>query len=429
MREPETGRALLVAVELPTASPAAGPGQAAAGALDELAQLAVTAGLEPAEQVSQSRSAPDPAYYVGSGKVAELASLGERLGCSHLLFDDELSPVQARNLEQATDLEVLDRTQLILRIFAGRARSHEGKLQVELAQLTYELPRLTGRGTALSRLGGGLFTRGPGETKLEADRRVIRARISDLRRQITDLRRHRALHRAGRSRVPLPVASLVGYTNAGKSTLLNALTGATVVAEDKLFATLDPTTRALTVPGGLRVLLTDTVGFIRKLPHSLVAAFRATLEEVAAADLLLHVVDAAAPEAAAQAATVREVLVDAGAGEVPAITVLNKADAADPIELGRLARGFPDAVTVSARTGRGLERLAEAIAYNLRRWVEDLRILIPYHRADLLAALHDHGEVSHQDFGPAGVQVTASVYRGLAARIRQQLTSETPPCP
>ena len=434
-----SARALLVAVELPPPRPRAEadlpsdssrdtePAIAAAESLAELGRLAVTAGLEPAHSVLQRRAAPDPAYFLGSGKAAELRELAAELGCEFLLFDDELSGVQARNLEEATGLEVLDRTQLILRIFASRAQTREGKLQVELALLLYELPRLTGHGTEMSRLGAGLYTRGPGETRLEAQRRTIRTRLADLKREIEELRRHRTLHRAHRRRIPLPVVSLVGYTNAGKSSLLNALTGADVLAEDKLFATLDPTTRRLSLPGGIQALVTDTVGFLRKLPHPLVAAFRATLEEVVESDLLIVVVDAGSELAAEQAATVRQVLAEAGAAELPSVVALNKADLVAPVDLGRLRHEFPGSLAVSAVTGQGLAELREAVAYALRSWQEQVKLLIPYDRGEILAAAHEHGEVISEDWREDGVEVEVSLERAMAARLRKQLQEETVP--
>jgi len=432
-------QALLVAVELPSPRPRAEadrtsdnsgdtePAIAAAESLAELGRLAFTAGLEPTRSVLQRRAAPDPAYFVGSGKAAELRELAAELDCKFLLFDNELSGVQARNLEEATGLEVLDRTQLILRIFANRAQTREGKLQVELALLLYELPRLTGHGTEMSRLGGGLYTRGPGETRLEAQRRTIRTRIADLKREIEELRRHRTLHRAHRRRIPLPVVSLVGYTNAGKSSLLNALTGADVLAEDKLFATLDPTTRRLSLPGGIQALVTDTVGFLRKLPHPLVAAFRATLEEVVESDLLIMIIDASSELAAEQAATVRQVLAEAGAAELPSVVALNKADLLDAVDLARLRHEFPGSLAVSAVTGQGLTELREAVAYALRSWQEQVKLLIPYDRGEILAAAHEHGEVISEDWREDGVEVEVSLERAMAARLRKQLQEETVP--
>jgi GTP-binding protein HflX len=267
----------------------------------------------------------------------------------------------------------------------------------------------------------GQFTRGPGETRLEANRRVIRTRVSDLRREIEQLRRHRSLQRHGRRRIPLPLVSLVGYTNAGKSSLLNALTAAGVLAEDQLFATLDPTTRGVDLPDGGRVLLTDTVGFIRKLPHSLVAAFRATLEEVAEADLLLHIIDVSSPLAAEQAAVVQSVLSEAGAAEVPMIPVLNKIDLCDPADVERIARLFPGSVAVSAQTRVGVPDLLASIAYQLRDWREEVRVVIPYALTDLVALLHERGEVSETSYGEAGVTVTATVDRRTAALVLRRL--------
>lgn len=419
----ENGRTILVGLETGCGRP---EGEAAMPRIEEslaeLARLAQTAGLCPVRRVIQRRDTPDSAFFVGRGKAEQLAAAAGEDGCRWLVFDDELSGVQLRNLEELTGCEILDRTQLILGIFAMRARSREGKFQVQLAELLYRLPRLTGRGGELSRLGGGIGTRGPGETQLEADRRAIRTRISSLRREIGALRRHRALHREGRRRIPLPVIALVGYTNAGKSTLLNRLTGATVRAEDRLFATVDPTTRGFRLPEGGRVLLTDTVGFIRKLPHTLVAAFRATLEEAVEADLLWHVIDISHPEAVRQAEVVCEVLEEIGAGGRPVVHVLNKVDLAGLApEAQRVRRRFPAAPAVSALTGEGLSSLLEATAYALRDWYEELSALIPYRRGDLLSVLHDRGRVESEVFEAEGVRVRAVVDKTVAARIRSEL--------
>ncbi len=421
------GRALLLGVDLPRSQhKATEPVIATEESLAELARLAETAGYEPVRVITQRRDAPDPAHFVGSGKIDEIRAAAEESECDVLLFDHELSGIQARNLEEGTGLRVLDRTQLILEIFAARAQSKEGRLQVDLARLMYELPRLTGHGAEMSRLGAsaGQYTRGPGETRLEADRRVIRSRLSDLRKEIEELRKHRSLHRQSRRRIPMPVISVVGYTNAGKSTLLNALTGSEVLAEDKLFATLDPTTRGVDLPGGGRALVTDTVGFIRRLPHQLVAAFRATLEEVAEADLLIHVIDASSPIAAEQATVVRTVLTETGAADVPVIVALNKADALDAADAERLRRLFPGAVLISALTGAGLDDLLEAVSFELRQWREDVHLVIPYDSSDLAALLHETGEVRSETFGPAGVEIHASVDRGTAARVRKQLAQK-----
>ena len=323
--------------------------------LEELAQLALTAGANVVGRSVQRLQRPTPAYYVGRGKVEELASLRHRLGYGTIIFDDELSPSQQRNLEDALQIKVLDRTALILDIFAQHARTREGALQVELAQHEYLLPRLAGQWTHLERLEGAIGTRGPGETQLETDRRLIRRRIQRLKRQLEEVRQQRALYRRRRARQGVAVASLVGYTNAGKSTLMRALSGADVLVEDKLFATLDPVTRRISLPQGGAFLLTDTVGFIQKLPTQLVAAFRATLEELSEASLLLHVVDITHPDAAEQAQTVEDTLADLGLADKPSITVFNKAD---------LICG-PDGLPIE-----GLESLGEARA-SLRYWRPD----------------------------------------------------------
>jgi GTP-binding protein HflX len=338
--------------------------------LEELAQLALTAGADVVGRCVQRLARPTSAYYVGRGKVQELASLRHRLGYSTVIFDNELSPSQQRNLEDALQIKVLDRTALILDIFAQHAHTREGALQVELAQHEYLLPRLAGQWTHLERLEGAIGTRGPGETQLETDRRLIRGKIQRLKRQLEEVRRQRALYRRRRARQGASVVSLVGYTNAGKSTLMRALSGADVLVEDKLFATLDPVTRRVTLPGGGAFLLTDTVGFIQKLPTQLVAAFRATLEELSEASLLLHVVDITHPDAAEQAQTVEDTLAELGLADKPCITVLNKADAirrpdGRPIEglegLGEAQASLrywrPDALLVSAVKGWGLTDL------------------------------------------------------------------------
>jgi len=338
--------------------------------LEELAQLALTAGADVVGRCVQRLARPTSAYYVGRGKVQELASLRHRLGYSTVIFDNELSPSQQRNLEDALQIKVLDRTALILDIFAQHAHTREGALQVELAQHEYLLPRLAGQWTHLERLEGAIGTRGPGETQLETDRRLIRGKIQRLKRQLEEVRRQRALYRRRRARQGASVVSLVGYTNAGKSTLMRALSGADVLVEDKLFATLDPVTRRVTLPQGGAFLLTDTVGFIQKLPTQLVAAFRATLEELSEASLLLHVVDITHPDAAEQAQTVEDTLAELGLADKPCITVLNKADAirrpdGRPIEglegLGEAQASLrywrPDALLVSAVKGWGLADL------------------------------------------------------------------------
>ncbi|MBO8142663.1 MAG: GTPase HflX [Firmicutes bacterium] len=331
--------------------------------LDELAELVQSAGGSVAGRVVQRRARPVAATYIGKGKAAEVRDLVWETGADLVVVDDELSPAQARNLENLVEARVVDRTQLILDIFAQRARTKEGKLQVELAQLNYQLPRLAGAGTHLSRLGGGIGTRGPGETKLETDRRRIRRRIAEVRAELEDVRRTRAIQRAGRRRAGMPVVALVGYTNAGKSTLMNALTKAGVAAEDRLFATLDPTIRRVELTPGSEVLLADTVGFVRKLPHQLVAAFRATLEEVQEADVLLHVVDAAQAGADLRIEAVKGVLDELGVLGKPMVTAFNKLDKADdPDAVRAWAAAVPRGVAISARSGAGLKQLREVLA-------------------------------------------------------------------
>ena len=329
--------------------------------LDELAGLAAAAGATVALRMLQKAPRPDPATFLGSGKVAMLASACAEARADVVIFDNELSPAQLRNLEAALDLKVLDRTQLILDIFARRARTREGKLQVELAQLKYLMPRLVGAGTALSRLGGGIGTRGPGETKLETDRRRIRHRISMLSNEIETVRKRRAQLRERRHKAAVPTVALVGYTNAGKTTLFNALTGDAAVASDALFVTLDPLVRKVKLPDRRELLVSDTVGFIERLPHSLVAAFRATLEEVAAADLLLHVIDASNPGRERHIAAVRSVLAEVGAEKVPVVEVFNKCDQLDAAERARIQAVYPGALCVSALTGEGRDELVAVL--------------------------------------------------------------------
>lgn len=331
--------------------------------LDELAELVHSAGGQVVGSVVQRLDRPLAATYIGVGKAREAKALAWELGADLVVVDDELTPAQARNLEELLELPVVDRTQLILDIFAQRARTKEGKLQVELAQLTYQLTRLAGSGASLSRLGGGIGTRGPGETKLETDRRRIRNRIAMIRRELEEVRRTRAVQRAGRRRTGFPVIALVGYTNAGKSTLMNALTRAGVLAENRLFATLDPTIRRVTLAPGRDALLTDTVGFLRKLPHQLVAAFRATLEEVEEADILVHVVDASQPDAEERMEAVEAVLDEIGALGKPMVIAFNKLDAVpDPAQVEQWALRTPASVAISAKTGAGLDRLRALLA-------------------------------------------------------------------
>ncbi|HXF56516.1 MAG TPA: GTPase HflX [Actinomycetota bacterium] len=379
------------------------------GSLDELAALARAAGAEPVGRVVQARSRPDPATFVGRGKVEEIHQLVHSTGADVVLFDDELTPGQLRNVEERLGVKVLDRTALILDIFALHARSGEGKLQVELAQLNYLVPRLRGWGEAMSRLGGGIGTRGPGETKLEVDRQVIKRRIARLRREIADLARSRHVKRATRERSGIPQVALAGYTNAGKSTLMNALTGAGVLVADQPFATLDPTTRRLHLPGGRRATLSDTVGFVRKLPHELVEAFKSTLEEVARADLVLHVADAAAPHLEAQVEAVREVLGEIGAAHVPELLALNKWDLLDEASRARVRRRFRSGVPVSALTGEGLPELVRRVAETLPRPPVRVTLLVPHDRPEVLPRLYRTGEVEAVEERPEGLLVRARV--------------------
>ncbi|MEJ5186689.1 MAG: GTPase HflX [Candidatus Geothermincolales bacterium] len=333
--------------------------------LEELRSLAETAGAEVVGIVSQRRERPDPATLVGSGKLEEIAALIEEREADLVIFDQDLSPSQQRNLENRLGIKVLDRTALILDIFAIHAHSKEGKAQVEMAQLQYSLTRLTGRGAELSRLGGGIGTRGPGETKLEVDRRRIHQRIKTLRKELKELSQVRRIKRKRRQRFSVPVFALVGYTNAGKSSLLNAISRAGVLVEDKLFSTLDPVTRRVTLPDGRTVLLTDTVGFISHLPHQLVEAFKSTLEEVKEADVLVHVMDASARDLERKVKVVEGILEEIGAGDLPVILVLNKTDLISEERKAELERTFPGAVFVSALTGQGLDDLRSAMLSRL----------------------------------------------------------------
>lgn len=377
--------------------------------LSELAQLTETAGAEVVGSVWQKRSRVDPAYFIGRGKVQEISLVRQELGANLIIFDDELSPAQQRNLEQMLGVKVIDRPALILDIFAQRAQSHEGKLQVELAQLKYNLPRLGGQGLVLSRLGGGIGTRGPGETKLEVDRRRIRSRINDIEQEIEHLKKHRALHRERRQTSRIPTTALVGYTNAGKSTLLNKLTAAGVLAEDKLFATLDSTTRRSKLPSGKEFLLTDTVGFIQKLPHQLIAAFRGTLEEVVQADLLLHVIDASHPQYEQHMQAVYQVLRELGAETKPVITVFNKMDKIDNQHIIMRMLREPNTIAISAENGTNLDKLLSMIEDNLKATTVDTTLLIPYDNSGLVAKLYEFATVHSVAYEEAGIAVTVSL--------------------
>ncbi len=372
--------------------------------LDELSELARTAGAEEIARVVQKRDAYESATVIGEGKLEEVKELCGTLGAELLIFDCELTASQIRCIEDVTDVRVIDRTMLILDIFAGRAVSREGKLQVELAQLRYRLPRLMGIGASLSRLGGGIGTRGPGETQLETDRRHIRRRIDKLSEELKELEERRGYSRARRKKDSVQVGAIVGYTNAGKSTLLNLLTGADVLAEDKLFATLDPTSRAIELPDGRSLLLVDTVGLIRRLPHHLVEAFKSTLEEAACADIILHVCDASDPEAAEKADVTLKTLAELGASEIPVVTVLNKCD--------KLDEDFPtDSATVriSALKNEGIDRLLEVIAANLPETSRRMKLMIPYDKAGLTAVIRVNGKVFSEDYTESGISVDALV--------------------
>lgn len=405
--------------------------------LDELARLSETAGLEVIERVVQTlREGIHSATFIGTGKVTEVKDLVTETGANVVIFDDDLSPAQQRNLEAELGLKVIDRSQLILDIFAQRARSLAGKLQVELAQLEYLRPRLTRQWAHLSRLGGGVGTRGPGETQLEVDRRRIRERIATLRRRLLDVERTRSLQRHERARVPFPCVALVGYTNAGKSTLMNTLTHAGVLVEDKLFATLDPTSRRLDLPGGQSVMLIDTVGFINKLPHQLVDAFKSTLEEVRTADLLLHVVDATHPRWAEQQAVVERVLEEIGAGEKPVMIVFNKLDrlAGEPADNGqpwqRVAaarsgvEGEEQAWGISALSGAGLPPLLAALERRLEHGRELVHIALPLGEGKVLAWLRRSGKVVEEAYTDTAVSVTALISNKVAGQLRKLLAVE-----
>lgn len=385
--------------------------------LDELAALADSAGAEAVDRVVQARSDPDPATFVGRGKLEEIHRRVHASSASLVILDDELSPGQLRTLEERLGVKVIDRTALILDIFALHARSREGKAQVELAQLNYLLPRLRGWGEAMSRLGGGIGTRfGGGETKLEVDRQHIKRRIAKLRRDLKDLSRTREVKRSRRERSGVPQIAIAGYTNAGKSTLMNALTRARVLVADQLFATLDPTVRRITLPDGRAATVSDTVGFVSKLPHDLVEAFRSTLEEVTRASLIVHVADASSREMRGQIEAARSVLAEIGAGTVGEVLALNKIDLVSEDDRKRLARRFPEGVQVSALTGEGLEELVTRVAQALPHPPVEVTVLVPYGRDEIVARLHREAEVLWSESTEEGTLLRARVGdRELAA--------------
>jgi GTP-binding protein HflX len=396
----------------------------AENSLRELAALAETAGSTVVDGVLQKRENPDPATFLGKGKADELREIVAATDVDTVICDGELAPSQRRGLEDVVKVKVIDRTALILDIFAQHAKSREGKAQVELAQYEYLLPRLRGWGESMSRqaggrvaAGAGIGSRGPGETKIELDRRRIRTKMAKLRRDIKEMKTSRVTQRDSRRRNAVPSVAIAGYTNSGKSSLLNRLTGAGVLVEDALFATLDPTVRRASTPDGRDFTLADTVGFVRQLPHQLVEAFRSTLEEVADADLLLHVVDGSHPDPEGQLSAVRAVLADVGAHQVPEVVVINKIDAADPEVVARLLRRERSAVAVSAWTGAGIEQLLDIIADRLPRPDVEVDVVVPYSRGDVVHRLHSDGEVLDEEHREDGTRIRAKVLPGLAAEL------------
>ncbi|OUQ55871.1 GTPase HflX [Tyzzerella sp. An114] len=389
--------------------------------LDELNELVKTAGAESVGRLIQKREKIHPAHYLGKGKLEELQVMINAYDATGIVCDDELSPAQIKNLEQILNTKIMDRTMVILDIFASRAISREGKIQVELAQLKYRLSRLVGIGASLSRLGGGIGTRGPGETKLEVDRRYIKSRIAELNRELKEIETHRELLRNQRDKKGKPVVSLVGYTNAGKSTLINKLTDAGVLAEDKLFATLDTTTRKVKLINGSEILLIDTVGFIQKLPHNLVQAFRATLEEMKYADILLHVVDASNPQRKEHMNVVYSTLRELGCEETPVITVFNKIDREDveyPLPFDIKAR---DTVKISAKTGKGTENMLTAIEELLKSFRKSIKVMIPYSEGSLISYIHGKCEIISEEHTETGYLIEAYVNEETENRLKNYI--------
>ena len=411
VREAEAEKAILVGFV----------GEEKYSSLSELEELAKTAGAEIVGSVPLKKRAIDNATYVGSGKAEELSLMGSELDADLFIFDDELSAIQQRNLEEALGAAVIDRTTLILDIFASRAQSREGKLQVELAQLKYRLPRLLGQGQALSRLGGGIGTRGPGEKKLEIDRRRIRRRIYELEEELEDIEKQRELRSVGRRNGREPLVALVGYTNAGKSTLLNALSGAGVLAEDKLFATLDPVVRQIELPGGTQIVLSDTVGFINKLPHDLINAFRSTLDEVARADVILHVIDISSDYHDTQMSVVEDVLSDLNAGSVPRIDVFNKCDLLEEFPPQQESGGERRRVFISAAKGDGIPTLLDTLEELLNSRKHEIDMLIPYSKYEAVSFIYGVGTVVEESHEPDGTRIRAYLDEADANRLKKLL--------
>ena len=391
----------------------------AEASLDELGELVKSAGAEPAFILTQKLSRPESATFVGSGKLEEAAQLCAEQELDLIVADSELSPTQIKNIENATDVRVIDRTTLILDIFALRARSKEGKLQVELAQLQYMLPRLTGKGIAMSRLGGGIGTRGPGETKMETDRRHIRRRMETLREELAEVEKHRRMLRRRREKDGVITCAIVGYTNAGKSTLMNTLTDAGVLAQDKLFATLDPTSRALKLPSGVSVMLIDTVRLVRRLPHHLVKAFRSTLEEAAQSDIIINLCDASSEEARVHLQVTRDLLDSLGCGDTPVLTVLNKCDLLDS---AMTEQTFGSSICISAKTGAGIDRLLQAIEDNLPVRMQRVKLLVPFAKAGLVNDIREKATLLSEEYTAEGIAVEAVVDEMLYARVRDYRT-------
>ncbi|MFZ9342321.1 MAG: GTPase HflX [Candidatus Nanopelagicaceae bacterium] len=386
----------------------------AENSMEELAALAETAGSTVLDALIQRRDKPDPATFIGSGKVSELKAIVKSTGADTVVCDGELSPSQLRNLEDKVKVKVVDRTALILDIFAQHAKSKEGKAQVELAQMSYMLPRLRGWGDSLSRQAGGIGGRGPGETKIEVDRRRIRDKMSKLRREIGDMKVARDTKRQERKRNSIPSVAIAGYTNAGKSSLLNRLTNAGVLVQNALFATLDPTVRRSETSDGRTYTLTDTVGFVKHLPHDLIDAFKSTLEEVSGADVIVHVVDGSHPDPLGQIKAVRGVIADIGGAKIPEIIALNKADIADPEVIAQVLIQEPDAYLISVHSGVGIEKLIRAIESSLPRPRIEIRTVLPYDRGDLVSQIHEHGEILSQEYLPEGTSLHAMVDGSLA---------------